>query len=165
MCLFNQYYRCIVCMCVRVLETLSVTLSCTSKVPTTTRHCAVMLADARPAALLARPLLQLCSQMLAPPHGLHWLLLRLCSQMPAPPHGLHLLRSRLCGHFARPFFTAPPPLCNMSAYVSVCLRELAQSNHAAVPSTPSPRCAFPPVPAPSDKARSLFSAASPVPLP
>jgi hypothetical protein len=85
----------------------------------------------------------LCSQMLAPPHCLHPLLWRLCSQMLDPPHSLHMLLSRLCGHFARTFFTAPPP--------------------APVPPTPSPRCAYPAVPAPSDKGRVLFSTASPFP--
>ena len=44
----------------------------------------------------------LCSQMLAPPQSLHWLLMRLCSQMRVRPQSLHLLLWRLCWQMLAP---------------------------------------------------------------
>jgi hypothetical protein len=64
---------------------------------------------------------------------LHLLLLRLRSQMLAQPQCLHVFLWRLCGHFASPFFTAPPPVPAPPT--------LSCPRHA--PSTPSPRSAFP----------------------
>lgn len=50
----------------------------------------VVLTEARPPALLARAAWRLCLLMLDPSHCLHLLLMRLRSQMPDPPHTLFL---------------------------------------------------------------------------